>query len=88
MASYYASTFYGNSLGGTKWDDGTFSRVKKITMTANEKTLTSLQVHYGLEGNNASVHGSNFGGVQHGGANDKVREVSQECMHALVKYII
>nr|ABK23065.1 unknown [Picea sitchensis] len=85
MASYYASNYHGNDLGGRKWNDGTFSRVKRITMTANEKTLTSLKVHYGLDGHDTSVHGITFGGIQHGGVNAKVTEYDFESDEFLIK---
>ena len=76
--SYHASESYGNSLGGDKWDDGTFSGIRKITLTAKATTLTSIQVTYGLLGNDPSVLHRDFGGITHGegGEIDQQFEVS------------
>jgi len=63
--AHYASPDYGYSKEGKRWDDGTFTSVKKITMTANDKTLLSVQLHYGLAG--SIVRGKSFGGIVHGG---------------------
>nr|ABK21593.1 unknown [Picea sitchensis]ABK24772.1 unknown [Picea sitchensis] len=75
--SYYASPYYGNSKGGKRWEDGTFTSVKKITMTANDMTLTSAQLHYGLAGHDPSVRWKSFGGVVHGGG-DKTATTTKE----------
>lgn len=75
--NYYASPSYGNASGGKRWDDGTFSGVKKITVTTTDKTLTSLQVTYALEGHDPSVRMKDFGGLIHGGDGTDKKEVSK-----------
>lgn len=72
--NYYASGSYGNRLGGNRWDDGTFSGVRKITMTASDYTLKSLKVTYALGGHDPSVRMKDFGGVTHGEDNGYQRK--------------
>lgn len=72
--NYYASGSYGNRLGGKRWDDGTFSGVRKITMTATDHTLNSLKVTYALEGYDPSVRMKDFGGFTHGGDGHQRKE--------------
>ena len=35
---------------GGEWSNGTYSGVKEITMMTNQYSLTSVQLHYGLDG--------------------------------------
>lgn len=65
---YHATPLYGHSERGIKWDDGTFSGIRRIVMTTTADTLTSLKVTYALAGNDPSVLGKEFGGFTHGGA--------------------
>lgn len=62
---FYCSQVYGGH-GGGEWTDGTYSGVKRITLTADQYALTSIQLHYALDGDE-SLTGISFSGAQHGG---------------------
>lgn len=81
--NYYASPSNGNAIGGKRWDDGTFSGVKKITVTTTDKTLTSLQVTYALEGHDPTVRMKDFGGLIHGEVVTDKKEVSKSQLDEL-----
>lgn len=65
-STYHVSEFYGNSMGGDRWNEGTYSGVRKITLTKDGDTISSLQVDYGLAGNDSTVSGISFEGSTHG----------------------
>ena len=65
--NYYACPSNGNPIAGKISDDGTFSRVKNITMNTTDKTLTLVEVTYALEGHVASVCMKDFEGLIHRG---------------------
>lgn len=58
---FYCSPSFGGSRG-MFFNDGTYSSIRRITVTVNQETLTSVQLDYGIEG-------QIFRGVRHGGAN-------------------
>lgn len=76
--NYYASRSYGNSMGRKKWDDGTFSGVRKIAVSATDHGLSSLTVTYALEGHDPSVRMKDFGGVKHGGSGHQRKTVKSQ----------
>eukprot|EP01018_Ginkgo_biloba_P008133 Gb_20108 [translate_table: standard] len=52
--------------GGESWSDGTYSGIRAITIFTNDQTLLSIQVTYGLKGDQdlsveAARHGGNAG---------------------------
>jgi hypothetical protein len=71
-------------MGGNRWNEGTYSGVRKITLTEDGDTISSLQLDYGLAGNDPSVSGISFEGSTHGKVRDSKTEVSHNCMHPLV----
>lgn len=72
--NYCATRLYGNSQNGLKWDDGTFSGIKRIVVTTDADAVTSLTVMYALEGRDPSVRHQDFGGLKHGGTGDNKKE--------------
>jgi len=50
---FYCSPLYGGS-GGDGWTEGPYSGITRIIMTANEYSLTSVQLQYVQEGNVSS----------------------------------
>lgn len=54
-------------FGGDYWNDGTYSGIRRITMTSKDNRLASVQLTYGLEGDE-SVKDKYFLGLRHGGA--------------------
>lgn len=65
LGGLYCSPLHGGP-GGSFWNDGTYSGIRRITLTATERTLTSLQLAYGIEGD-MSVKNRYVHGVRHGG---------------------
>ena len=78
LGGLYCSPLHGGP-GESFWNDGTYSGIRRITLTATERTLTSLQLDYGIEGDmsmkNRYVHG-----VRHGGTDGEKIVVCHNCI--------
>lgn len=48
------------------WNEGTYSGIRRITIIVNQRTLTTLQLDYGVEGD-ITVKDRDFWGIHHGG---------------------
>lgn len=67
ISEFYCSQEYGCPGGLHDWSDGTYSGIRRISLTKNDNSLTSVQLHYGLEGDE-SVNGKYIRGFRHGNA--------------------
>jgi hypothetical protein len=74
---FYWSQQYGCPGGLHDWSDGTYSGIRRITLTKNDNSLTSVQLHYGLEGDE-SVNDKYIRGLRHGNADGSPIEVRVE----------
>lgn len=59
-SGFYCTQLYGGS-GGNYWNDGTYSGIRGITMTAQNNSLTSVQLYYALESKNGNIPGHRYG---------------------------
>lgn len=72
IGEFCCSQLYGG-LGGSDRSDGTYSGFRRITMTATHDLLTSVQLHYGLEGDE-SVKDKYMEGFLYGNAVGSLEE--------------
>jgi hypothetical protein len=80
---FYRSPLYGGH-GGDYWNDGTYSGIKRITMTAKDNSLTSVQLHYALEGDESGKDIFIFD-LLHGRADGAPIEVSRSMFNYILE---
>jgi hypothetical protein len=80
---------YGGPAGGSR-SDGTYSGIRRITTTVNDNLLTSVQLQYGLEGDESLkeryLAGARYGLV--GGAPTEVSRFMLNSMEVQVRFIV
>ena len=75
---FYCSQLYGSS-GDDYWNNGTYFGIRRIIIATKDDSLTSLQLHYALQGDE-SVKAKDIKGFPRGSAQGDRKEESHS-MH-------